>query len=95
MLKVRYDYGILKHTISFRRCDLVKLVRFNIFRKFAFAGALWTYKVHINGKFVGNLNNGKTLNVEVPEADIYYLEGNYIFEINAIIINRNTSDYKI
>ena len=52
----------------------MKLVRFNIFRKAAFAGALLPYNIYINGKFVGTIKNGKTLNVEIPEADVYYLD---------------------
>ena len=73
----------------------MKLVRFNIFRKAAFAGALLPYNIYINGEFVGTIKNGKTLNVEVPEADVYYLEDNNSFERNAVIINSNTSDYNI
>ena len=74
----------------------MKLVRFNIFRKAAFAGALLPYNIYINGRFVGTIKNGKTLNVDVPEADVYYLEDNNSFERNAvIIINSNTSDYNI
>lgn len=73
----------------------MKLVRFNIFRKAAFAGALLPYNIYINGKFVGTIKNGKTLNVEVPEADVYYLEDNNSFERNAVIINSNTIDYHI
>lgn len=73
----------------------MKLVRFNIFRKAAFAGALLPYNIYINGKFVGTIKNGKTLNVEIPEADVYYLEDNNSFERNAVIINSNTSDYNI
>ena len=52
----------------------MKHVRFNIFRKAAFAGAFLPYNIYINGEFVGTIKNGKTLNVDVPEADIYYLE---------------------
>ena len=52
----------------------MKHVRFNIFRKAAFAGALLPYNIYINGEFVGTIKNGKTLNVDVPEADIYYRE---------------------
>ena len=73
----------------------MKLVRFNIFRKAAFAGAFLPYNIYINGKFVGTIKNGKTLNVDVPEADVYYLEDNNSFERNAVIINSNTSDYNI
>ena len=73
----------------------MKHVRFNIFRKAAFAGALLPYNIYINGEFVGTIKNGKTLNVDVPEADIYYLEDNNSFERNAVIINSNTSDYYI
>ena len=58
----------------------MKFVRFNIFRKAAFAGALLPYNIYINGEFVGTIKNGKTLNVDVPEADIYYLEDNNSFE---------------
>ena len=81
--------------LSLGWCDLVKHVRFNIFRKAAFAGALLPYNIYINGKFVGTIKNGKTLNVDVPEADIYYLEDNNSFERNAVIINSNTIDYNI
>ena len=81
--------------LSLGRCDLVKHVRFNIFRKAAFAGALLPYNIYINGEFVGTIKNGKTLNVDVPEADIYYLEDNNSFERNAVIINSNTIDYNI
>ncbi len=73
----------------------MKLVRFNIFRKAAFAGALLPYNIYINGKFVGTIKNGKTLSVDVPEADIYYLEDNNSFERNAVISNSNTSDFNI
>ena len=73
----------------------MKLVRFNIFRKAAFAGALLQNNIYINGEFVGTVKNGKTLNVDVPEADIYYLEDNNSFERNAVIINSNSSVYNI
>lgn len=73
----------------------MKFVRFNIFRKAAFAGALLPYNIYINGKYVGTVKNGKTLNVEVPESDVYYLEDNNSFERNAVIINSNISDYNI
>ena len=81
--------------LSLGRCGLVKHVRFNIFRKAAFAGALLPYNIYINGEFVGTIKNGKTLNVDVPETDIYYLEDNNSFERNAVIINSNTIDYNI
>ena len=64
----------------------MKHVRFNIIRKAAFAGALLPYNIYINGEFVGTIKNGKTLNVDVPEADIYYLADNNSFERNAVII---------
>lgn len=64
----------------------MKLVRFNIFRKAAFVGALLPYNIYINGKFVGTIKNGKTLNVEIPEADVYYLEDNNSFETAIVIL---------
>lgn len=93
-MKVFCNYGIINQQYH-KEVRLVKLVRFNIFRKAAFAGALLPYNIYINGKFVGTIKNGKTMNIEVPEADVYYLEDNNSFERNAVIINSNINDYNI
>lgn len=71
-------------------------VRFIIHRKAAFAGALLPYRIYINGRFVGIIKNGRTLNVEVPKADAYYLADDIaFFERNAVICNRSLSEYTI
>ena len=49
-------------------------VKFRIRRKWAFAGALLPYRLCINGEAVGSLKNGKTLCVEVPKSEIYYID---------------------
>ena len=71
-------------------------VRFIIHRKAAFAGALLPYRIYINGKFVGIIKNGRTINVEVPKADAYYLADDIaFFERNAVICNRSLPEYSI
>ena len=70
-------------------------MRFNIHRKIAFAGALLPYKMYINGQYVGTIKNGETLSVEVPRAEVYYLEDNYYFERNAVICDKNLEIYNI
>lgn len=49
-------------------------VRFHFVRKWALSGALLTCKLFINGEFVGSLKNGKTLDVDVPKSDYYYID---------------------
>ncbi|MGN0518603.1 MAG: hypothetical protein ACI4II_07760 [Acutalibacteraceae bacterium] len=73
----------------------MKSVRFNIYRKIAFAGALLPYNIYINGQFVGTIKNGKALSVEVPKSEVYYLEDNNSFEKNAIIYDNNSLEYNI
>ncbi len=70
-------------------------VKFNIFRKAAFAGALLPYNIYINGRFAGTLKNGKSLCVEVPQADVYYIEDNNSSERNAVILDNSASEYNI
>ncbi|MCH5197395.1 MAG: hypothetical protein J1E34_00685 [Oscillospiraceae bacterium] len=73
----------------------METVRFIIHRKAAFAGSLLPYNIYINGQFVGTIKNGKTLNIDVPKSDVYYLEDNNAFERNAVISNCNLSEYHI
>lgn len=73
----------------------METVRFIIFRKTSFAGALLPYNIYINSQFVGTIKNGKILNVDVPRANVYYLEDNNSFERNAVICDRNVSEYCI
>lgn len=71
-------------------------VRFIIHRKAAFAGALLSYHIVINGEFVGTVKNGGTIHAEVPKADVYVLADDIaFFERNAVICNRNLSEYSI
>lgn len=71
-------------------------VGFIIHRKAAFAGAFLPYRIYINGKFAGIIKNGRTLNVEVPKADVYYLADDFSFlDGNAVICNRSLSEYNI
>ena len=49
-------------------------IHFHIVRKWAFAGALLTYKIFINGDYAGSLTNGKTLDIEVPRSDFYFID---------------------
>lgn len=73
----------------------METVRFIIYRKAAFAGALLPYNIYINGLFVGTIKNGKTLIIDVPKSDVYYLEDNNAFERNAVICDCNLSEYSI
>lgn len=73
----------------------METVHFTIYRKRAFAGALLPYNIYINGQFVGTIKNGKTLNADVPKADVYYIEDDNTFERNAVIYDKNVSEYKI
>lgn len=61
-------------------------VRFHIVRKSAFAGALLTYKLFVNGEYVGALKNGKSLDVDIPKSDFYFIDEMWsTYERNAII----------
>lgn len=73
----------------------METVRFIIYRKAAFAGALLPYNIYINGLFVGTIKNGKTLIIDVPKSDVYYLEDNNAFERNAVICGCDLSEYSI
>lgn len=73
---------------------LEKTVRFNIQRKFAFADSFLTYKIYINGQYVGALKNGRTISADVPRAEIYYIDGGS-FEQNAVIHNENKAEYNV
>lgn len=73
----------------------METVHFIIYRKAAFAGALLPYNIYINGQLVGTIKNGKTLNVDVPKADVYYLEDNNDFERNAVICDSDRSEYSV
>lgn len=73
----------------------METVRFIIYRKAAFAGALLPYNICINGQFFGTLKNGKMLKVNVPKADVYFLEDSNSFERNAVIYGNDFSEYNI
>lgn len=61
-------------------------IHFHIVRKWAFAGALLTYKLYINGDYVGSLANGKTLDIDIPRSDFYFIDEVWASdERNAII----------
>ncbi len=49
-------------------------VRFHIVRKSAFSGALLPCWLCINGEKVGTLLNGRSLDVEVPKAELYFID---------------------
>ena len=70
-------------------------VQFTIRRKAAFVGALLTYRLYINGSFVGTLKNGQTLTASVPQADVYYIEDGYTFDRNAVLHDQGTTDVSI
>lgn len=73
----------------------METVSFTIYRKAAFAGALLPYNIYINGQFLGTIKNGKTLEVDVPKADIFYLEDSNSFERNAVIYGSDIPEYNI
>lgn len=74
----------------------METVRFTIVRKAAFAGSLLQYHIYINGRLVGTVKNGGTLNAEVPRAGAYYLAGDTaLFERNAVIRGRDLPEYTI
>jgi len=62
-------------------------VQFTIRRKAAFSGALLTYRLYINGSFVGTLKNGQTMMVSVPQAEVYYIDVDYPFDRNAVLVS--------
>ena len=70
-------------------------VQFSIRRKAAFAGALLTYRLYINGSFVGTLKNGQTLMASVPQAEVYYIDVDYPFDRNAVLDVQGATDVSI
>ena len=52
----------------------METVRFHIHRKGAFAGCTLTYRLNINGAFVGALKNGGTLDIIAARAKCYYID---------------------
>lgn len=70
-------------------------VQFSIRRKAAFAGALLTYRLYINGSFVGTLKNGQTLMASIPQAKVYYIDVDYPFDRNAVLDVQGATDVSI
>lgn len=70
-------------------------VQFHIHRKSAFAGSLLSYRIYINGQYVGTIRNGKSLNVRVPKANVYYIEDDILSSRNAAICNDGLSEYRV
>ena len=75
----------------------METVHFRIHRKFAIQGGLVPYSLYVNGRFIGRIKNGETMNVDVPRADVYYLEAgpNIALEPNAVIREAALSDHSI
>lgn len=70
-------------------------VQFHFHRKAAFAGALLSYRLYINGQYVGTIRNGKSLCVSVPRADVYYIEDGIFNGRNAILYDGSLSEKNI
>ena len=70
-------------------------VRFHIHRKSAFAGALLSYRMYINGQYIGTIRNGKSLDANVPKAGVYYIEDDILFSRNAVIYDNGLSEYSV
>ena len=70
-------------------------VQFHIHRESAFAGALLPYRIYINGQYVGTIRNGKSLNVRVPKANVYYIEDDILSSRNAAIYSDSLSEYSV
>lgn len=74
----------------------METVRFSIRRKWAFAGCAITYRLYINGDFVGVLKNGNTLDVIAPRAKCYYIDEARSFdERNAYFEDDGSDEYNI
>ena len=58
----------------------METVRFHIHRKGAFAGCTLTYRLNINGAFVGALKNGGTLDIIAARAKCYYIDKAWSFD---------------
>ncbi len=52
-------------------------VHFHIKRKFAISGCLLSYKLFINGEYIGALKSGGTLEADIPKADKYFIDYEY------------------
>ena len=66
--------------------DSSENVRFQIVRKWALVEACVPYKLYVNGEYVGNLKNGKTLNINVPKSDYYFIDSMYESDVRNCII---------
>lgn len=70
-------------------------VQFHIHRKSAFAGALLPYRIYINGRYIGTIRNGKSLDANVSKADAYYIEDDILASQNAVIYDSGLSEYSV
>ncbi len=69
-------------------------VHFHIFRKSSFAGCLLPQRIYINGEFVGSLRNGKSIDITVERAKLYYIEDRYEGK-NGYLLDDNSEAYNI
>ena len=72
-------------------------VHFTIHRKAALSGVLLPDPLYINGRQAGTLRSGKSLFVDVPRADVYYIETDfYAFsEQNAVVCDNGQSERRL
>ena len=70
-------------------------VQFHFHRKSAFVGALLPYNMYINGQYIGTIRNGKSLDANVPKADAYFIEDDYLPSQNAVIYDNGLSEYSV
>lgn len=74
----------------------METVRFHIHRKGAFAGCTLTYRLNINGAFVGALKNGGTLDIIAARAKCYYIDKAWSFdERNGYFEDDGSDEYNI
>ena len=70
-------------------------VQFHIHRKSAFMGAILPYHMYINGQYIGTIRSGKSLDANVPKADVYYIEDDFLSSQNAVIYDNGLSEYNV
>ena len=70
-------------------------VQFHIHRKSAFVGAILPYRMCINGQYIGTIRSGKSLDANVPKADVYYIEDDFLSSQNAVIYDNGLSEYNV
>lgn len=74
----------------------METVRFRIQRKKAFAGCALTYRLYINGDFVGALKNGSTLDTIATRAKCYYIDEAWsLDERNGYFEDDGSDEYNI